>query len=178
MKSILTLVTIITLTFSSQTYAQGWFESLKSMIGLGEETQEVTPNANDMISMLSQNLGVDADQASGGLGSLFNYVKGNLSDEKFGQLSKALPGVNELIKSAPDISQLKESGGLSGLMDKAAEYNDSLKAINGVKKQFEALGLKPEMIMQYIEQAKKYLDSEQGQQAKQLLMQGLSDFTQ
>ena len=43
-----------------------------------------------------------------------------------------------------------------------------------LRKQFEALGLKPEMIMQYAEQAKQYLDTEQGQQAKELMMQGLS----
>lgn len=174
MKRIALLITVLTLTFSTQSQAQGWFDSIKNALGLGEETQEVAPNTSDMVSMLSENLGVDKAQATGGLGSLFNYVKGNLSDDKFGKLSNALPGVGDLLKAAPDVTELKSAGGLGGLMDKAAEYNESLKAINEVKKQFEALGLKPEMIMQYVEQAKQYLDTEQGQQAKELLMQGLS----
>ena len=175
MKRIALLLTIFTLTFSAQSHAEGWFDSLKNMLGMGEEeTQEVAPNTNDMISMLTENLGVNSDQASGGLGSLFNYVKGNISDEQFAQLSETLPGIGDLIKSAPDVSKLAESGGLSGLLDKASEYSESLKSVNDVKKQFEALGLKPEMIMQYVEQAKQYLDTEQGQQAKELLMQGMN----
>ena len=52
-----------------------------------------------------------------------------------------------------------------------------VKSINEIKKQFEALGLKPEMITAFISQAKSYLDTEQGQQAKDLLMQGLSAFS-
>lgn len=168
------LLTVCSLTFSTQSNAQGWLDSLKGMLGFDAETQQAAPNTNAMISMLTDNLGVDAAQASGGLGSLFNYVKGNVSADQFGQLSEALPGVSELIGSMPDISQLEQSGGLSGLMDKAADYSDSFKAVNDVKKQFEALGLKPEMIIQYAEQAKQYLDTEQGQQAKELMMQGLS----
>jgi hypothetical protein len=46
------------------------------------------------------------------------------------------------------------------LMDKAANYNDSLKAVNELKKQFEALGLKPEMIMQVVNSTKTYLDTD------------------
>lgn len=175
MKRIALLLTIFTLTFSAQSHAEGWFDSLKNMLGMGEEeTQPAAPNTGDMISMLTENLGVNADQASGGLGSLFNYVKGNISEDKFAQLSETLPGIGDLISSAPDVSKLTESGGLGGLLDKASEYSESLKSVNDVKKQFEALGLKPEMIMQYVEQAKQYLDTDEGKQAKELLMQGMN----
>lgn len=174
MKRLIMLLTLFSLTFSAQSHAEGWFESLKNMLGMGTTAEQTEPNTGDMISMLTDNLGVDPAQASGGLGSLFNYVKGNISEDQFGQLTNALPGVNDLIGDMPDISQLEQAGGLSGLMDKAAEYSESLKAVNDVKKQFEALGLKPEMIMQYIEQASQYLDTEQGQQAKELLMQGFN----
>ena len=173
MKRFAILLTVFSLTFSTQSNAEGWLDSLKSMLGFGSETQQAAPNTSDMINMLADNLGVNSDQASAGLGSLFNYVKGNISEDQFGQLSDTLPGVGELIGTMPDISTLEGSEGLSGLMDKAADYNESLKAINDVKKQFESLGLKPDMIMQYIEQAGQYLDTEQGQQAKALMMQGL-----
>ena len=79
----------------------------------------------------------------------------------------------------PDISKLDSasdasaSAGLGGLLEKASQYSDSLKSINDVKKQFEALGLKPEMISGFISTAQSYLDTEQGQQAKQVLNDGL-----
>ena len=73
----------------------------------------------------------------------------------------------------PDVSKLSSAGGLGGLLDKAAEYSDSLKSINDVKKQFEALGLKPEMISSFVSSAQGYLDSEEGQSAKKVLTDGL-----
>ncbi|MBU2876478.1 DUF2780 domain-containing protein [Aliiglaciecola lipolytica] len=175
MKHIAILLTVATLTFSAQSHAEGWFDSLKSMFGMSEEAEETVPTTSAMVGSLIENLNVDSSQAEGGLGSLFNYVKGNLTADKFSQLSETLPGINELISAAPDVSELKSTDGLGSLLDKAAEYNDSVKAINEVKKQFEALGLKPEMIMQYVEQAKAYLDTEEGKQAKDLLMQGFGN---
>ena len=79
--------------------------------------------------------------------------------------------------AVPDISEVASEGGLSGLMDKAANYNDSLKAVNELKKQFEALGLKPEMIMQVVNSAKSYLDTDEGKKIKEQLMQGLSQLS-
>ena len=45
--------------------------------------------------------------------------------------------------------------------------------LNDVKKQFEALGLNSEMISNFIASAQSYLDTEQGQQAKKMLTEGL-----
>jgi hypothetical protein len=125
--------------------------------------------------MLTSSLNVDSEQASGGMGAIFNYVKNNVSAEQFGQLAKSLPGVEGLVGQMPDVSKTSEksSGGLSGLLDKASEYSDSLKSVNDVKNQFEALGLKPEMITSFVSSAKTYLDSEQGQDAKKILTEGL-----
>jgi len=175
MKNITILLTVATLTFSAQSHAEGWFDSLKSMLGFSQEAEDETPNTADMVGSIIENLNVDSSQAEGGLGSLFNYVKGNLTADKFNQLSEAMPDINELINEAPDVSNLKSTDGLGSLLDKAAEYSESVKAINDVKKQFEALGLKPEMIMEYIEQAKAYLNTEEGKQTKELLTQGLQD---
>jgi hypothetical protein len=96
-----------------------------------------------------------------------------VSAEQFKQLSQSLPGVDSLVKQMPDVSKLASGEGLSGLLDKAAQYSDSVKAINDVKKQFEALGLKPEMISDFISSAQSYLNTEQGQKAKQVLSDGV-----
>jgi len=129
--------------------------------------------------MLTSALNVNTVQASGGMGSILNYVKNNVSTEQFTQLAKLLPGVDGLVSLMPDISKLSSSpssgfsSDIGGLLNKASEYSDSLKSINDLTKQFEALGLKPEMINSFISSAQRYLDTEQGQQAKQMLTDGL-----
>jgi len=175
MKKLIILLTISTLSTSAIAEETSWLDSLKNFVGLGETKEQTVkaPSTDGLISMLTSSLNVNADQATGGMGAIFNYVKSNVSTEQFSQLSKSLPGVDSLVSQMPDISKLSSGEGLSGLLDKAAQYSDSLKSINDVKKQFEALGLKPEMVKSFVTSAKSYLDTEQGQQAKQILTDGL-----
>lgn len=194
MKKLIVLLTISTLSSSAMAEETSWFDSLKNLVGLGDETEQVVkteaendikaevkapavamPSATGLVDMLTSSLDVNADQASGGMGAIFNYVKSNVSMEQFSQLASSVPGIEGLVGQMPDVSNLNSgsSEGLGGLLDKASEYSDSLKSINQVTKQFEALGLKPEMISSFITTAQTYLDTEQGQQAKQLLTSGL-----
>jgi hypothetical protein len=108
------------------------------------------------------------------LASIFNYAKDNISAEQFSGMSDSLPGLDSLMSAVPDISEVKSEGGLGGLMDKAANYSDSLKSLNELKKQFEALGLSPEMITKVVESAKTYLDTDEGKKIKDQLMQALT----
>lgn len=181
------LAGVLTLSVSINANAADWFDSLKGFVGLGDATEQVTKSAEQaveakkldvagLISSVSEKLNVSSGQAEGGMASLLNYAKANLADADYVELAKSLPGVDSLLSKVPDVSEVKNEG-LGGLLNKASQYSDSLKNINALNQQFEALGLKPEMIAQYISQAQSYLDTEQGQQAKALLMQGLSSFT-
>jgi hypothetical protein len=183
MKKLILVLTLASLSLSSTVNAQSWLDSLKSLVGLGESTEQEAPSEQKapsisaMVSEVTQSLGVKKNQAEGGLGAIFNYAKNNISADQFTQLSTSLPGVAGLIDKMPAVSNAVSSTGISdlaGLMDKAAEYSDSIKALNDVKKQFDALGLKPEMIAEFAATAKQYLDTEQGQQAKDILGQGLA----
>lgn len=167
------LIVLSALAFSPQSHAEGWLDSIKSMFGMEAETPAM-PNVTDMISSVSESVGIDKSQAEGSLASVFNYAKENVSAEQFSGLTDSLPGLDSLMGAVPDISEMTSEGGLGGLMDKAANYNDTLKAVNDLKKQFEALGLKPEMIMQVVNSAKAYLDTDEGKKIKDQLMQGLS----
>ena len=182
MKKLIVLLTISALSTSAFAQETSWLDSLKNLVGLGDDTEQMVaaptmPNTDGLVDMLTSSLDVNADQASGGMGAIFNYVKNNVSVEQFSQLVKSIPGVEGLMGQMPDISKLDSSSdasaGLGGLLEKASQYSDSLKSINDVKKQFEALGLKPEMISDFISTAQSYLDTEQGQQAKQVLNDGL-----
>jgi hypothetical protein len=182
MKKLIVLLTISTLSTSVLAEETSWFESFKNRVGLGASTEQSaaanTPakqGTDGLVDMLTSSLNVNEDQAAGGMGAIFNYVKENVSTDQFSQLANSVPGVEGLVSQMPDISKLSSgsSEGLGGLLDKASQYSDSLKSINDVKKQFEALGLKPEMITNFISTAQGYLDTEQGQQAKQVLTDGL-----
>lgn len=180
MKKLIVLLTVSTLSTSVLAEETSWLDTLKNLVGLGDAKEQtvdantsVMPSTNGLVDMLTGALDVNADQASGGMGAIFNYVKNNVSTEQFSQLAKSLPGVDGLVSQMPDVSKLSPGEGLGGLLDKASEYSDSLKSINDVKKQFEALGLKPEMISGFVSTAQSYLDTEQGQQAKQILTDGL-----
>lgn len=175
MKKIILLLTISTLSSSAMAQETSWFDSLKSFVGMGEvEEQSVKlPSTEGLVEQLTNTLNVNTEQAAGGMGAIFNYVKNNVSTEQFGQLAKSLPGVDGLVSQMPDISELSSGKGLSGLLDKASQYSDSLKSINDIKKQFEALGLNPEMISSFVSSAQSYLDTPQGQDAKRVLTQGL-----
>ncbi len=134
-------------------------------------------SALDMIPLLTSSLGVNQNQAEGGLGSLFAYAKEQLSSTEATQLSNALPDLETLVNMAPAVEAQKEQqGGFGGLLSVAAQYNDSLKSIDQLNQQFQTLGLKPEMIGQFANTAIQYLNSSQGQQAGTLLQQSLSAF--
>ncbi|TWX73307.1 DUF2780 domain-containing protein [Colwellia sp. C1TZA3] len=182
MKKLIVLLTISTLSSSAIAQETSWFESLKNLVGLGntpEQSVEVNTPAEQgtdgLVDMLTSSLAVNTSQASGGMGAILNYVKNNVSTEQFSQLANSVPGVEGLISQMPDINKLNSgaSEGLGGLLEQASQYSDSLKSINNVKKQFEALGLKPEMISNFIATAQSYLDTEQGRQAKKILTDGL-----
>lgn len=171
------VIVLSALSFSPQSHAQGWLDSIKGMFGMQTETVAKTtamPNVADMISSVSESVGIDKSQAEGSLASVFNYAKENISAEQFSGLGDSLPGLDSLMGEVPDTSEIKSEGGLSGMMDKAANYNDSLKALNELKKQFEVLGLSPEMITQVVNSAQAYLDTDEGKKIKDQLMQGLT----
>jgi hypothetical protein len=175
MKKVAAVILTVGLCVNAQANAQGFFDSIKEFLGFGEaETETLAqPTADGLLSSLMSNLNVTEGQAKGGLASLLDYAKNHVNSDTVSQLQQQIPGLESVMSNVPDISNMKQEG-LGGMLDKAAEYSESLKGINDLKKQFEAIGLEPQMIMQYVEQAKAYLDTEEGQQAKQLLMDTFS----
>lgn len=180
MKKLSAILIVLAFGATQPVYAQSWWDSIKSAVGMGDETaeeaEEESASASGLVSMIADNLSVNEEQAEGGMGSIFGFVKEHATAENFEVLSSALPGLTSLLGEAPDVSEEKSSGGLGGLLDKASEYNDSLKAVNTVKKQFDALGIDPKMITDFVEQAQTYLDTEEGQEAKKVLTDSFSKF--
>ena len=72
-----------------------------------------TSGAIELVGLLTDQLGVTQDQATGGAGALFKMAKDNLSENDFGTVKNALRGIDTLMQSAPEVS-----GSATGLSEK------------------------------------------------------------
>ena len=99
--------------------------------GAASFAAEAAKASPDLVGALSKEIGGTADQAAGAAGALFGLAKTRLKPEEFGQVSKAVPGMDMLLKAAPALggSALGAAGGLAS-----------------VAGAFSKLGLKPEMV--------------------------------
>lgn len=139
---------------------------------------DATNMAMGLLPMLSSELGVTETQAEGGMGSLFQVAKGALSSDEFGQLSQNIPGMDTLLAAAPALGS-KSAGGnaLTGMLANAGGLASSLGGMSKLTEQFEALGLSPDMIIQFANMAISYFsnsDAEGTDQTANLLKTGLS----
>ncbi|MGB3726114.1 MAG: DUF2780 domain-containing protein [Glaciecola sp.] len=180
-KKMLTLMVLVTFTFSAQA-EQSWWQQLLSAVGLGDTeavTQQATEAANSididgLVEMLTSNLGVTTEQAQGGIAALMNFAKQNISEEQFMSLSEQIPGLDSVMRYLPSISSTKQDG-LGGLLSMAGNFNEQLGQLGDLKQQFDTLGLDSNMITQFAEQARSYLDSPEGAEAKQILSESLEN---
>lgn len=141
------------------------------------DTMDYTSEISSLLGQVTSNLNVSEEQAEGGLASVFNYVKNNVSADDFGSIASSIPGLEGLMSAVPatsDSSSQSTASALSGLMDKAAEYSSSVKSVNDIKKQFEALGLTPDMISQFASQISTWLDTEDKQETQSVFESSLS----
>lgn len=143
----------------------------------GSDTNEAAQSfdVTSLVSMVSDNLGVSEAQSEGGLASIFDYAKDNLSDTNYSELAQSVPGLNSLLENVPAISSdsSSDSSSMSGLLSKASEYSSSLSAINELKQQFEALGLDTDMITSFITQINSYFSDDED--TLSLLQSGLGN---
>ena len=128
----------------------------------------------DLVKMLTSQLGVTEPQASGGAGSLFKMAKGMLSEEDFGQVSGAIPGIGDLMNSAPVVSE--STAGTSDKMAGLAQGLGSVtKAVEGANKyaavydQFKQMGLNTEMVSQFIPIVLSFANSAGGESVMNIL---------
>jgi hypothetical protein len=138
-----------------------------------------TDVAMGLLPMLTSQLGVTETQAEGGMGSLLQVAQGALSSDEFGQLSQGIPGMDTLLAAAPALGA-KSAGGnaLTGMLSNAGGMAAGLGAMGQLTQQFEALGLSPDMIMQFANMAISYFSSSDATESESntgdLLQTGLS----
>ena len=128
----------------------------------------VSADTSKLIGQLVDLLGVTPSQAEGGAGAIFKQAKNNMSAGDYSQLSSALPGIDSLIKAAP------ESGGLAGeVSSMLGSSSTSAQGLSALTGSFSKLGLAPDMVDKYVNVILEYAQSEGGQQAMALLKNAL-----
>ncbi|MCL2915252.1 DUF2780 domain-containing protein [Shewanella corallii] len=176
MKSPLTCSILLLSALTLPAHA-GWFDDL---FGGGEEqkTEQTQPATqaladNPLVSEAMGQLGLNQKQAEGGLGTLLNVAKSSLDSGQFSELTKDIPGADLLMAAAP---LLEQNEGMSGLLSKAGDLGQSLQGGAMVYDAFEKLGISKDLAMPMVNLLKQYLQQNSGNEAVDLLSQGLNSF--
>jgi uncharacterized protein VcgC/VcgE DUF2780 len=133
-----------------------------------------TSTTMDLIKMLTSQLGVTETQANGGAGALFDMAKGALSETDYSQVASAIPGIGDLIKSAPAVSESTAGtsdtmAGLTKGFGAVTEAVDSANTFAAVTDQFEQLGLDAGMVSQFIPVLLAFAESAGGESVVNIL---------
>ncbi|MBC2717281.1 MAG: DUF2780 domain-containing protein [Desulfobacteraceae bacterium] len=133
-----------------------------------------TSGTMDLVKMLTSQLGVTEPQAAGGAGSLFDMAKGMLSETDYGQVAGAIPGIGDLIKAAPAVSESTADAsdtmaGLAGGMGSITKAVDSANKFAAVNDQFKQLGLNADMVSQFIPVLLSFANSTGGESVMNIL---------
>lgn len=107
--------------------------------GFGAEAAKASPA---LVGALSKEIGASPEQAAGAAGTLFGLAKSKLSPADFSQVSKAVPGMDLLLKAAPTAG----SGPTAGL----AQLGGVAGSLSGAASAFTKLGLSPDLVAKAI----------------------------
>jgi hypothetical protein len=191
MNRIVLAPTVLALTFFT-TCASANIDQLKGLLGGKKAESTVTSSSltematsaasnidlASLVSSVADNLNVSENQSEGGIASIMNYVQGNLSGADYAQLASSIPGIDSLLEDVPSLSgnsAASSSSSLSGLLNKASEYSSTLKSVNDLKQQFEALGLSTDMIASFVTQISSYLNVNADEETQALFKSGLDN---
>jgi len=105
-------------------------------VGCGSTSSSLASLAsNPMISSLTSGLGLTANQAIGGAGSLLAIAGGNLDADNFKKVKDAIPGADAIMDSGLELAGLdrdkvKSIADMSGSLGKLGLTNDQLTKVS------------------------------------------------
>jgi hypothetical protein len=121
----------------------------------------------ELIELLTKSLGVEEGQAKGGAGLLFNLAKEKLGDSDFSQLTQHVPGIDDLIGSAPKSGGL--GAALGGIASSLGGGASKLGSIASIASGFSDLGLDSSMLSKFIPVILSFVQEKGGSGVKDLL---------
>ena len=121
----------------------------------------------ELMQMLTSQLSVSEEQASGGAGLLFKLAQDKLSSGEFSQIAGAIPEINELISSAPESGGL--AGAIGGLASSFGGGAGQLGDLASLAGGFSKLNLDADMVGKFIPIVLSFVQSQGGDTLKGLL---------
>ena len=112
---------------------------------------------NTLISLLTSQLGVTSNQATGGVGSILSLAKERLPAMDFTALAQLIPGAESFMKSAKDL------GAVTGPVGDRT----------GLTAAFSRLGMGSDMVPKFTQTLSDFVGKAGGQPASNLVMQAV-----
>lgn len=126
----------------------------------GEGAVAAAPKAAGLLNTLGSELKITPEQAIGGAGAMLGLAKNRLSEPQFSELSKSVPGLDQIAGN----SAIGGLNGLGGLLGGGSDKNALLDGLLGNVKDthdlnnaFSALGMDSDMIGQFAPVILQYL---------------------
>jgi hypothetical protein len=120
-----------------------------------------------LVDLLTGQLGITKDQASGGAGSIFQLAKQNLNVEDFSGVAKAVPGIDQMMGAAPKVEGSSSTlGGISSMLGSSSKKVGGIAGLTG---SFEKLGLSGDMVDKFIPIILDYVKKSGGENVMSLL---------
>ncbi|UQI30738.1 DUF2780 domain-containing protein [Pseudomonas bijieensis] len=118
------------------------------------------PKAAGLLNTLGSDLKITPEQAIGGAGAMLGLAKNRLSEPQFSELSKSVPGLDQIAGN----SAIGGLNGLGGLLGGGSDKNalldgllGNVKDTNDLNNAFSALGMDSGMIGQFAPVILQYL---------------------
>ncbi|WP_268798350.1 DUF2780 domain-containing protein [Pseudomonas huanghezhanensis] len=126
----------------------------------GNQKATAAPEAAGLLNTLGTQLNVTPQQAVGGTGALLGLAKNKLAGNDYSQLSKSVPGLDQLAGN----SALGSLGGLGALLGDSSGSKSAVDSALGnvqnmgdVNSAFKALGMDSGMVSQFVPVILQYL---------------------
>jgi hypothetical protein len=117
----------------------------------------------ELMGQLTKQLSITPDQAVGGSGALFGLAKTRLKPEDFTKISNVVPGMDQLLKAAP---QPKGSDPLGAVGSALPGKAGGLASTAGV---FKQLGMSPNMATRFVPILSEFVKNKGGSDIAKLL---------
>ena len=120
----------------------------------------------DLVSSLTDKLGVSSEQATGGAGAIFGYAKDNLDADDFASIAEGIPGMDGLLSAAPKAESESTLGKVGGMLGGS---DSKLGGLASLTSSFDSLGIDPDMVSQFLPVVYDYVGGASGEKAMGLL---------
>lgn len=121
----------------------------------------------ELLQLLTQHLGITEEQARGGAGLLLKMAQDKIGAEKFSQVSRVVPGLDQLLASAPQTGGL--GGMLGGITSTFGGKAEQLGNLAGLAGKFQKLGLHPGLVGRFLPIILSFVQNKGGDTLKSFL---------